>query len=119
MEAGEEEEAAVDMEAGGAEAAEVRKINLNLGLLLLHEIHPKWFKWFRFCVTPVSGQGQNWNQGYGNYWNQGYGNQGYGGYSGYGNYDYSAGYYGYGPGYEYSEYPQTKVNGAPWVDFFL
>ncbi|XP_049896226.1 heterogeneous nuclear ribonucleoprotein A/B-like isoform X2 [Epinephelus moara] len=49
------------------------------------------------------GQNQGWNQGYGNYWNQGYGNQGYGysGYSGYGNYDYSSGYYGYGPGYDY------------------
>ncbi|XP_059563910.1 heterogeneous nuclear ribonucleoprotein A/B-like [Myotis daubentonii] len=36
------------------------------------------------------GQSQSWNQGYGNYWNQGY--------------DYSPyGYYGYGPGYDYSQ----------------
>ncbi|XP_034033778.1 heterogeneous nuclear ribonucleoprotein A/B-like [Thalassophryne amazonica] len=52
------------------------------------------------------GQSQGWNQGYGNYWNQGYGSQGYGyggyGSSGYGSYDYS-GYYGYGPGYDYSQ----------------
>lgn len=55
-------------------------------------------------VDSVSGQGQNWNQGYGNYWNQGYGNQGYGGYGGgYGNYDYSSGY-AYGPGYDYSKF---------------
>ncbi|KAM7417781.1 hypothetical protein PAMA_017433 [Pampus argenteus] len=54
------------------------------------------------------GQGQNWNQGYNNYWNQGYNqNYGYGqqsyGYSGYGNYDYPAGYYGYGGGYDYNQ----------------
>lgn len=65
----------------------------------------------------VSGQGQGWNQGYGNYWNQGYGNQsyGYGGYGNYGNYDYqSSGYYGYGPGYDYSkntEHPSVWLYG--------
>lgn len=64
-------------------------------------------------VCCVSGQNQGWNQGYGNYWNQGYGNQGYGGYGGhggYGNYDYSSGYYGYGPGYDYSELTHSHVN---------
>lgn len=62
-------------------------------------------------IISFSGQHQNWNQGYSNYWNQGYGNQGYGygeqqgygGYGGYGNYDYSANYYGYGGGYDYSK----------------
>lgn len=67
----------------------------------------EWNKFWNlhlFCL--VSGQGQNWNQGFNNYYDQGYGNYNSAysdqSYSGYGGYDYS-GYnypnYGYGPGY--------------------
>ena len=49
---------------------------------------------FLTILCIVSGQGQNWNQGFNNYYDQGYGNynSAYGGdqnYSGYGGYDYT------------------------------
>lgn len=111
----------VEGEAGGAGAAEVSAKHRRCGItnLRLNEsvLQPVAMTTAREAKPPPGvftpstlcpGNSQGWNQGYGSYWNQGYGNQGYGygGYGGY-NYDYPSGYYGYGPGYDYSEYSRV------------